>query len=193
MDNIIWTSQIGQDKFVIDALSGKNNGFFVDLGAGPPRYISNTYVLEKYFNWTGIAVDIKHSSLDPNSKENFEEYRPNTNYVISDCLTVNYSELFKKYNAPQVIDYLSIDLEPPSITLECLFKIPFDEYRFNTITFEVDSYRDCPLDGSTGIERINKSRTFLQEKGYVFLFNRSNCDDFYIHQDIFDNLKRKNN
>jgi len=91
MNNITWTSQIGQDKFVIDALGGKNNGFFVDLGAGPPRYISNTYVLEKYFNWTGIAVDIKHSSLDPNSKENFEEYRPNTNYVISDCLSINYS------------------------------------------------------------------------------------------------------
>lgn len=35
-----------------------------------------------------------------------------------------------------------MDLEPPSITLECLKLIPFDEYQFNFISFEVDFGRD---------------------------------------------------
>lgn len=38
-------------------LDYKRNGTYVEIGCHDPEYINNTYVLEKYFNWTGISLD----------------------------------------------------------------------------------------------------------------------------------------
>jgi hypothetical protein len=191
INKIKWRSQHGQDRFTLNVLKYKRNGYFVDLGAGPPRHISNTYVMESEFNWKGIAVDIQDASLDPNSAPNgetdFKSFRPNTEYLIEDCLKIDYLDLFKKHNCPTTMDYLSLDLEPPSVTLKCLYLIPFDTYKFNVITFEVDSYRDCPLDGSSGLQRINESREYLKSKGYIFIQNVASVDDYYIHSDLIKN------
>jgi hypothetical protein len=79
------------------------------------------------------------------------------------------------------IDYLSVDLEPPYLSLECLFKIPFDEYTFNIITFEVDNNRE----GDT--KRIIESREFLKSKGYVLIGSIcSGQDDVYLHNSLIE-------
>lgn len=188
MQNIKWRSQHGQDQFALKILNYKRDGYFVDLGAGPPRHINNTYVMESEFGWKGIAVDIQDASLDPNSapngETNFKDFRPNTHYIVEDCLKINYSQLFKEQNCPTTMDYLSLDLEPPSITLKCLYSLPLDEYKFSVITFEVDSYRNCPLDGSTGVQRFQESKKYLESKGYIFIQNVARVDDFYIHSDL---------
>ena len=57
------------------------------------------------------------------------------------------------------VDYLSLDLEPPAVTLECLKSIPFDRFDFGVITFEHDAYRA----GDTVRE---PSRLLLEENGY---------------------------
>ena len=36
-----------QDKFVVNMLNGKKNGFFVEIGSYDPIYANNTYILEK--------------------------------------------------------------------------------------------------------------------------------------------------
>jgi hypothetical protein len=169
-------SQIGQDRIVLKYLKNKKNGSFVDIGCGFPKYINNTYVLESQYNWNGVSVDLHQYSETDGSV--WDDCRT-TKLVLHDALTLNYSNLFKENNLPINIDYLSLDLEPPDLSLECLFKLPFDEYQFNVITFEVDKNREGDEN------RINESRNFLQSKGYTLI--GSLCygqDDVYLHNSL---------
>ncbi|TCU13175.1 FkbM family methyltransferase [Rhizobium sullae] len=50
-------SQIQQDRWVIDELNGKRDGFFVEVGAYDGKHFSNTYMLEKEYSWTGIVAE----------------------------------------------------------------------------------------------------------------------------------------
>ena len=50
-------SQIGQDIWVREVLKNKMNGYFVEFGSTNGKDLSNTYLLEKKFNWTGILAE----------------------------------------------------------------------------------------------------------------------------------------
>jgi len=50
-------SQYGQDKFVDDLFSQKQNGFFVEAGGYNGEYLSNTLFLELHRNWSGLVVE----------------------------------------------------------------------------------------------------------------------------------------
>ena len=54
----MYHSQAGQDKFVLESLDYKRNGFYVEIGAFHSKNISNTYVLEQDYNWNGISFEI---------------------------------------------------------------------------------------------------------------------------------------
>ena len=174
-------SQIGQDRLVVKYLNHKKNGSFVDIGCGYPKYINNTYVLEKELGWSGVSVDL-HNFIEETG-ETWNQLR-STHQILQDALEINYKELFRQLNLPKRIDYLSMDLEPPSLTLECLFKIPFDEYSFNIITFEVDKNREGD------IERIEKSRELLSSNGYTLIGSIcSGQDDVYVNNSLFESIK----
>lgn len=69
MKNVNYTSQIGQDKWVIEEIfHGMTNGFFVDLGAGDGIDLSNTYILETEYEWDGICVEPNKVSFEQLSK-----------------------------------------------------------------------------------------------------------------------------
>lgn len=171
-------SQIGQDKLVLKYLKNKQNGTFVDIGCGFPKYINNTYILETEFNWNGVSVDL-HMYTETDGSV-WGDSR-STKLILHNALTLNYSNLFNENNLPINIDYLSIDLEPPDLSLECLFKIPFDEYFFNIITFEVDKDREGD------IKRITESREFLDSKGYTLIGSLcSGQDDVYLHNSLLN-------
>lgn len=57
---LISYSQFGEDTLVLDILVSDiqrtHGGFYVDLGAFHPRYLSTTRIL-KLLNWTGINID----------------------------------------------------------------------------------------------------------------------------------------
>jgi hypothetical protein len=62
---IKYLSQIGQDKYFIECINnGKQNGFFVDVGAHNGISFSNTYVLEKHFNWKGLCIEMDNILFD---------------------------------------------------------------------------------------------------------------------------------
>jgi FkbM family methyltransferase len=50
-------SQIGQDLAVLKYYNNKRNGYFVEVGASDGISLSNTYLLEKDFDWKGICVE----------------------------------------------------------------------------------------------------------------------------------------
>lgn len=46
-----------QDLFVQFELNEKHGGYFVEFGAADGVHLSNSYALEKYYNWTGILSE----------------------------------------------------------------------------------------------------------------------------------------
>jgi len=50
-------SQAKQDLFVLFELGFKRDGFFVEFGATNGVELSNTYILEKHFGWSGILAE----------------------------------------------------------------------------------------------------------------------------------------
>ncbi len=51
------SSQIFQDLWVLFELDDKRSGFFVEFGAADGLYLSNTWLLEKRYGWTGILAE----------------------------------------------------------------------------------------------------------------------------------------
>lgn len=52
-----WTSQVGQDRTIVDIFDGKRGGYFVDLAANDAVTYSNTLTLEQELGWTGLCVE----------------------------------------------------------------------------------------------------------------------------------------
>lgn len=164
-------SWVGQDKLVAETLNFKKDGFFVDIGCHHYQDISNTYFFEKNLNWRGLAVDINQEFQD-----GWKTNRPNSLFVCADATTVDYAKYLKEMNAPAIIDYLTVDTEPPERTLECLRQILKAPYIFRTITFETDHY--------TGNMAGLESRNILKERGYVLVKEIGQQDDFWTHPSL---------
>ena len=56
--------QAGQDKSVVTILKNKTNGYFIDLAANRPVFLSNTRALERDYNWNGVCIDANQKMLD---------------------------------------------------------------------------------------------------------------------------------
>lgn len=176
-----FTSQIKQDIYVVKFLDGKKGGTFVEIGCRTPVRISNTCALEKELGWRGIGIDIKEYVEKDGTT--WAEHRPNTVLVLQDALTINYQDLFRAHAMPEVIDFLSIDIEPTDDTLKCLFMMPFDKYKFNVVAFETAAY--LLKDGRGGIAREQDSRAFMKQMGYRLVTTLGIKDNAYGQDDIY--------
>lgn len=197
--NTISYSQAKQDVYVLNVLKGKKNGFFVELGSNDPITISNTYVLEKDFDWSGIMIE-----YDPKYLDSYKDKRPKSIHVIDDATKINYPELFEKNNVPENIDYLQIDLEPENrSTLTSLENMDnsglLDKYKFATITFEHDLYRSYENERLDMIKQYFidakvKANEIFKKHGYIMVFENINneedltsvFEDWYVHPDLVD-------
>ena len=59
----MFNGQAGQDKFVINILKEKCNGFFLEIGSNDPIEINNSYILEKKYNWKGIMIEYDKNKI----------------------------------------------------------------------------------------------------------------------------------
>jgi len=149
-------SQAGQDLFVIEACEYKKNGTFVEIGAMHSSYMSNTYLLETEFDWSGVSFEI-----DPLRADEFNKNRK-TQCIIGDATVADYALILKENNLPKNIDYLQVDIEPASQSLQALEAIISIGYRFRTITFEHDLYAD-----PNNREIKDRQKQILLRLGYV--------------------------
>lgn len=177
--------QAKQDFFVLSVLKEKKNGYFVEIGSNDPKFINNTYILEKEYGWKGLMVeyDLKWENL-------YKIHRPNSDHIINDACQIDYLSFFRNSNYPLNMDYLQIDLEVNNRStlnvLEIFDKTIFDTYKFATITFEHDIYT------GNHFNTREISRNIFEKWGYIRVFSDVSNDiinkyeDWYVHPDLVD-------
>lgn len=171
-------SQAGQDLFVIEKTNNLKNGLFVDIAAGDPIVINNTFLLESNYGWDGISVEL-------DGRWNNEWKKRNSLFLNNDAFSLDYAVLFdnllekhKKNN--KHLNYLSLDLEPPDLTNKLLHTLPLKVYTFDVITYEHDLYR-------VGDRFKNDAKEYLYSLGYVLEkenieFGNNIFEDWYIRK-----------
>lgn len=166
-----WTnSQSGQDVFVQIVFAGMNSGRYLEIGSAWPDRISNTYVLERKFNWTGVSLD-----LDPLMVHKFREMRENL-VIQSDATKIDYKILCKELSVEPIFDYLSVDIDPAYQSYFALKKIIGDGVMFACLTFEHDKYR-------SGYLVQFASGVLLRSKGYSRVAKDICAKDFGKYED----------
>jgi hypothetical protein len=173
-------SQVYQDLFVLAALNGKKNGTYLEIGSAHSLHNSNTALLEKEFEWTGIGIEMKRELVDMHDRERKNKV------LCENALKINYEELLRDNFSSDVIDYLQLDIEPCKNTFEALLMIPLDKYKFRVITYEHDHYVDITRSFR------DKSRRYLKSMGYTLVFNdispHEDCsfEDWWVHKELID-------
>ena len=180
-----------KSKFVLNILSNKKEGFYVELGGFHSELDSHTYLLEKDYNWNGVAIEI--------DKERQIEYSNNrkNDCVLADALTFDYLNYFEKNNYPKQIDFLSINIDPgytlngkmngnPAQSLLGLIALPLNKYRFTVITFEHDSLQDYKNDSIKMAQR-----EILSSLGYSLVV-REWCEDWWVDSNVISYPEYKN-
>jgi len=168
-----------QDMFTLYCHNGKQNGTYLEVGAGYPYYANNTALLEQ-FGWQGVALEINDDLVN-----NYNEFRKNKSLKL-DALEADYDALLKEYCRATDIDYLQLDLTKPEDTYKALLKIPFDKYRFAVITYTHNDY----LDTTQSFKQ--KARDHMWSKGYELVcadvspIDGYSSEDWWICLDLVD-------
>jgi hypothetical protein len=173
-------AHLNQDMFVLSILNGKHNGTYLEIGGNYPINFNNTYLLETVFNWTGASIEILNICVNE-----YNRVRKNKAYCV-DALKVDYKKFLKEIHLPNIIDYLSMDIDPPRHTFKAFKKLSNEDTRFRVITFEHDSYT-----GKEGLRVRLESRNLFKKLGYDLIINdvcydQSSVEDWYIDPKLVD-------
>jgi FkbM family methyltransferase len=206
-------SQIGQDKWVHSIIGDKPNGFFIELGACDGLYLSNTLFFEKTLKWQGICIEPNNNyfkKLKENRSCNVSNELissvPDKEVDFSICdaasgiidnnigpftkketivkkKTTTLDRVLETFNAPSVIDYLSLDVEGHEYSILSTF--PFEKYKFRCLTVEHNAPHVGPV-------QQNLIREILEKNGYKYVkgnddvhnWGHGPIDDFYIHSEL---------
>ena len=124
-----FSSQEGEDKWIVNNLKLPEKGVFLDIGACYPVIISNTYHFEKYKGWSGLAIEpdptyyklfsegrnciVENVAIHPTEKEMW--FKEKSNLVIDEegdfkVKCARLDDLLEKHNITK-IDLISIDVE----------------------------------------------------------------------------------
>jgi FkbM family methyltransferase len=194
-------SDRGQDRWVIDIFelkTKKYDGYFLEIGGGDGFSNSNTFVLEKYFNWDGILVE-----PDPDQYLKLKKNRPNVlsvnkliydnekklnfykegelsrvikegdlnNKSIINLDSIPLKKLLNQLKSPKNIDFFSLDVEGSEEKI--LTEDVLNEYTFFSLCIERPSF---------------KLHELLLKKDYYFI--RSNLYDYFYINKKFNNFDK---
>jgi len=147
-------SQYRQDRWVASLLGDKIGGTFFDLGAGDPVRFSNSVWLERSRSWRGVCAD--PATYDALIKDR-------NAIVLRDAFQIDW-RVFTDLFPGGFCDFLSLDLEPPNLTLARLITIP-EWCRFRIACVEHDFYRDL------GEERRTIMAAEMTRRGYEYIIS----------------------
>lgn len=189
-----YNGQFGQDFFIASLLG--EGGYFVDIGCGTSdldlRYcpifsMSNTYILEKFMGWNGIALD-----YDKEYCKLAEKQRNSVSCV--DLMENNINEVLAERNCPEHFDYLSFDVDQAQ--RKVLDEFDFDKYSFKVLTYEHNySTKDNPVMRDLYLGDRDYSRKKFTDLGYHILFGNVGLgptemiEDWYVNEELFDKYK----
>lgn len=171
-----------QESFILNVLNKKRNGYYVELGAYHSSDGSNTYTLEKEYDWKGVSFEIKEEW-----RKEFQDNRSNP--CMGDALDFNYISYFEENDFPKQIDYLQIDIDggydwngrPVGnhyTSLHGLLSVPLNSYRFTIITFEHDANMYW-----RNIAMRDVQREILDSLGYSIVV-RTESEDWWVDPNI---------
>jgi hypothetical protein len=178
-----------QEQFALEMSGYKRNGFYIELGAYHSTDGSNTYYMEKDYEWSGVSFEV----VEERRKE-FEQNRKNP--CLGDALEFDYLSYFKEKNFPKQIDYLQVDIDAgydhkikpltPFTTLLGLITLPLTQYRFNVIVFEHDVNMYWRMKSTRDAQR-----EILDGLGYTLVWQEAH-EDWWVDCSAIDHqLARK--
>jgi FkbM family methyltransferase len=197
-------SQIFQDVFVLFMLGEKRNGYFVEFGAANGDFLSNTVLLERQYEWTGIVAEPGRNS--------HEMLRKNRNCIVDlRCVWTETNETLVFSENPEA------ELSTLTIFKRADEQSATKEYAVETISLndllkqhgapsEID-YLSIDTEGSeyeilkafdfsrTGFAIITVEHNYRSERGEIFSLlsskgykrifeNITMFDDWYVASDL---------
>jgi hypothetical protein len=166
-------SRENQDLFILSVLDKKKEGTYLEIGSATPIIDNNTYLLESEFNWTGVSIDFNYAFIN--------DFNVRSNpFILADATELDYDLLISNHYKSTHIDYLQLDIDPPSNTFKALNKINFDKFSFSVITYEHDLY-------AGGEYEREASRKVLESYGYTrvisdVMHNNLIFEDWYVNE-----------
>jgi FkbM family methyltransferase len=188
-------SQNGQDLFALISNDFKRGGVFIEFGAYDGVIFSNTYLLEKQFEWSGILIDpipshyesmmqnrkckLIHGAVSAKHQESvlIEELPASdlSRFVtkrkifkkVHEVKALTLQEVIDQNLTSNEIDFLSIDIEGEDI--EILKSLDLNRYKINAICVE-HNYR----------EGSDKILDFMYENKYKLVFREFSKNDYWF-------------
>jgi hypothetical protein len=187
-------SQVLQDLFAYYFSDQKKSGIFIEIGGGNGIDLSNTYLLEKKFNWKGVICEpdnrmhsdilatrkcfLEKKPIYNSSKRKiyFSFKEPYNSFITSNYTSsvkkmssISLNSLIKKYKLGKNIDYISIDTEGTELNIIKNFNFK----KFNVKIFTIE--HNFKKNKRESIYKI------LKKNDYQRMFkNISYMDDWYI-------------
>ena len=182
-------SQNGEDGITMKLIellyNGNNNDkFYVEFGVSDGTEC-NTRILRNKYNWNGLQMDGNHENDSINLRKEF-------------ITKENIVELFIKYNVPQKINLLSVDIDFNDFyclkeilenyvcdIIICEYNATHLETEDKIVTYE----KNGQWDGSNYFGASLLSLCKLGEKyNYSLVYcNQNGVNCFFIHNDIINN------
>ncbi len=201
-------SQLKQDLNTLSFYKNKTNGFFIEMGASNGIELSNTYLLEKDYNWRGICVEPIPSRFEelcknrPNSQCCNNAVYNESNKEVKFDIANNYDLLSGISNYivchKQSIDINKTQIMVKTITFNDLLEkynspLFIDYLSLDTEGTELEILKSVDLKkyifGLIDVEhnykepRRTQIRKLLTENGYIYL-GANKWDDSYKHNSV---------
>jgi FkbM family methyltransferase len=201
-------SQLGQDLEVLKTLNNKRNGYFIEIGANDGIQLSNTYLLETMYDWTGICIEPipdVYNSLVKNRPKSLHCNRA----IFSESNKIIKFDIANKYNLlsgiseyidchTKTVNKNKTQIEVLTLTFNDLliqYNAPayIDYLSLDTEGSELEILKSVDLNkytfGLIDVEhnyiepRRTQIRELLEANGYEYI-KANNFDDCYKHKSL---------
>jgi len=176
-------SKYNQDMTILKLFRGKRNGTFIDLAANQAYKLSNTFMLERDLNWSGLCVDSNYNVWSELATRKCTVVAAAVGKFMNEeiplrfrtkagkasiretAYTVTLNSLFERFHLPPTIDYFSFHFEVADTYV--LESFNWKNYKFNVISIEQSK---ASLFGET-----------FDQQGYFYLLTLGN-EAIWIHK-----------